>query len=150
MHALNERTKVWLHSMTAEQEVSKFLCNRALLLHGVGRSEEALMSVEVAQGVDPGNPACFDIVREISMRTSQRVAVVPVPVPVKPSQVTPRVSAPRPKLPFPEFCTDPYHQLVNEQSKLYAAGHDAGTPEYAASLTRIRELVDTINRRTAT
>jgi hypothetical protein len=30
--ALNARTKVWLHGLTPRQEVSKFLCNRAILL----------------------------------------------------------------------------------------------------------------------
>ncbi len=147
MRALNERTKVWLHSMNAEQEISKFLCNRALILRDVGRSDEAMMSVEVAYGIDPINPACFDIMQDVSMRTAMAPPrVVEIPVPVKLKNVSRRVSAPRPKLPFPESSTDPHCQLANEQYKLTAAGYPAGSSEHNAAITRISELVDQINR----
>jgi hypothetical protein len=61
MYALNARTKVWLHSMTPKQEVSKFLCNRALLLRDEKRFKEALQALDAAERFDPGNPAPSDI-----------------------------------------------------------------------------------------
>ncbi len=60
-YAINEHTKVWLHSMTPKQEVSKFLCNRAMLLRNIGRFDEAFQAVEAAERFNPINPACWAI-----------------------------------------------------------------------------------------
>ena len=62
---LSARTKVWLHSMTPRQEVSKFLCNRALLLRELGRFQEGLEAVAAAERYDPINPACAEIALHI-------------------------------------------------------------------------------------
>ncbi len=59
--AMNERTKVWLHSYTPKREVSKFLCNRALMLRDFKRWKEAMQAIEAAGRFDPGNPALDDI-----------------------------------------------------------------------------------------
>jgi hypothetical protein len=60
-YAINERTHVWLHSMTPKQEVSKFLCNRAIMLDDVGRHGEALQAIDAAERFNPINPACAEI-----------------------------------------------------------------------------------------
>ena len=60
-HAINTRTKVWLHSLTPRKEASKFLCNRALLLRDVGRHREAIEALDAAGRFDPINPAVADI-----------------------------------------------------------------------------------------
>lgn len=60
-HQLNERTKVWLHSLTPRKEVSKFLCNRALMLRDTKRYHEAMEVIRAAERFDPVNPACADI-----------------------------------------------------------------------------------------
>lgn len=61
MFDMNARTGVWLSSMTPKQEVSKFLCNRALSLCDVSRFTEAFEAIEAAERYDPKNPACTDI-----------------------------------------------------------------------------------------
>lgn len=58
---INARTKVWLHSMTPRREVSKFLCNRALMLRDCRRFNEAMQAIGAAQRFDPINPACAEI-----------------------------------------------------------------------------------------
>jgi hypothetical protein len=58
---MNERTKVWLCSLTPKKEVSKFLCNRALMLRDIGRYEEAFQALKSAERFDPINPACSEI-----------------------------------------------------------------------------------------
>jgi len=60
-YAINERTHVWLHSMTPRQEVSKFLCNRAILLREIGRHGDALDAIDAAERFNPINPACEEI-----------------------------------------------------------------------------------------
>jgi Transglutaminase-like superfamily len=55
--ATNARTKVWLHSLTPPKEVSKFLCNRALVLRECGRYEAAFQALNAAERFDPINPA---------------------------------------------------------------------------------------------
>jgi hypothetical protein len=60
-YAINERTHVWLHSMTPKQEVSKFLCNRAIVLRDIGRFGEALQAIDAAERFNPINPACVEI-----------------------------------------------------------------------------------------
>jgi hypothetical protein len=60
-YAINERTRVWLHSMTPRQEASKFLCNRAILLRDTGRCREAMEAVNAAERFNPVNPACDEI-----------------------------------------------------------------------------------------
>lgn len=60
-HALNARTGVWLNPLTPRKEVSKFLCNRALVLREAGRCDEALEALDAAERFDPINPACPDI-----------------------------------------------------------------------------------------
>jgi len=60
-YALNARTKVWLHSMTPRQEVSKFLCNRAIMLRDCRRYGEATQALDAARRFDPVNPACAEI-----------------------------------------------------------------------------------------
>jgi hypothetical protein len=60
-YAINKRTRVWLHSLTPKEEVSKFLCNRAILLRNIGRLDEALESVLSAERFNPINPAVPDI-----------------------------------------------------------------------------------------
>lgn len=62
---LNERTHVWLHSMTPRQEVSKFLCTRATFLYFAGRYDEAIKAVDAAQRFNPINPACNSIRNDI-------------------------------------------------------------------------------------
>lgn len=64
-YALNERMRVWLHSLTPKQEVSKFLCNRAILLRELGRCDEALQAIAAAERFNPTNPACSEILRSI-------------------------------------------------------------------------------------
>jgi len=66
--ALNERTRVWLHSLTPRQEVSKFLCNRSIMLANLGRFEEALQAVDAAERFNPVNPACWAIRDEVLSR----------------------------------------------------------------------------------
>ncbi|MCY2952993.1 MAG: hypothetical protein NTU53_13610 [Planctomycetota bacterium] len=70
MYELNARCKVWLHSMTPRQEVSKFLCNRALILREIGRFPEALHALQAAARFDPINPACPDIRSHIQQKTT--------------------------------------------------------------------------------
>ena len=60
-YEINARTKVWLHSLTPRKEVSKFLCNRALMLRDIGRHREALEALDAAARFDPINPAVADI-----------------------------------------------------------------------------------------
>jgi hypothetical protein len=60
-YALNARTKVWLHALTPKQEVSKFLCNRAILLRDIQRYDEALQALDAAERFNPTNPACPEI-----------------------------------------------------------------------------------------
>ncbi|HEV2293551.1 MAG TPA: transglutaminase family protein [Tepidisphaeraceae bacterium] len=78
MYALNERTKVWLHSMTLRQEVSKFLCNRAIMLRETGRYDEGFQTLDAAERFDPVNPACADIRFNILERTGQSALLPPV------------------------------------------------------------------------
>lgn len=61
LFAFNERTKVWLRPLTPRQEVSKFLCNRALMLRDAGRRDDALQALDAAERFDPVNPACTEI-----------------------------------------------------------------------------------------
>jgi hypothetical protein len=56
-YAINARTRVWLHSLTPPKEVSKFLCNRALVLNECGRHEEVFRALDAAEHFDPINPA---------------------------------------------------------------------------------------------
>jgi hypothetical protein len=70
MHAMNSRTKVWLHSMTPRQEVSKFLCNRAILLRHEQRFQEALRALGAAERFDPDNPAPAEIRRHMEQLIS--------------------------------------------------------------------------------
>jgi hypothetical protein len=58
---MNERTKVWLHSLSPRTEVSKFLCNRAMMLRDTKRYSEAVETVSTAERFDSMNPACADI-----------------------------------------------------------------------------------------
>ncbi len=58
---ITKRTNVWLHSMTPRQEISKMLCNRAIMLHRIGQYKDAMRSVEAASRYNPKNPACIDI-----------------------------------------------------------------------------------------
>lgn len=60
-HQMNARTKVWLHSLMPKQEVSKYLCNRALMLRETRRYDEAIQALDAAERFDPINPACTDI-----------------------------------------------------------------------------------------
>jgi hypothetical protein len=59
--ALNAHTKIWLYSLAARREVSKFLWNRALQLHHASRYGEALDSLKAAARFDPLNPACEEL-----------------------------------------------------------------------------------------
>jgi hypothetical protein len=58
---MNERTKVWLHPLTPRKEVSKFLCNRALVLRDTRHYTEAMEAIRAAERFDPVNPACADL-----------------------------------------------------------------------------------------
>ena len=78
--ALNARTKVWLHSMTARQEVSKFLCNRALCLREEKRYQEALQAIDVAEQFDPINPVCGDIGYDICVKMGGTCSVSTLPI----------------------------------------------------------------------
>jgi len=71
MHAMNARAKVWLHSMTPKQEVSKFLCNRAIMLRDERRFEEALQALGAAERFDPVNPAPNEIRRHMEQLASR-------------------------------------------------------------------------------
>ena len=64
----NARTRAWLHSLTPRQEVSKFLCNRALMLRECQRFDEALQTLDAAQRFSPTNPACKDIRQDVEYR----------------------------------------------------------------------------------
>ena len=48
---INRQTNVWLHFMTPRQEVSKFLCNRAILLGNFDRYDKAVTAIEAAKRV---------------------------------------------------------------------------------------------------
>jgi hypothetical protein len=76
-YAINERTKVWLHSMTPKQEVSKFLCNRAIFLCDIGRFDEAIQAVKAAERFNPINPACGEIQFTILAQMQYRSYVQP-------------------------------------------------------------------------
>jgi hypothetical protein len=78
-HRLNERTQVWLHSLTPAKEASKFLCNRAILLREVGRHPEALAALAAAERFDPINPACPDI--RLSVEYAMAKGLIPSPHP---------------------------------------------------------------------
>jgi hypothetical protein len=72
--AMNARTKVWLHSLTPMQEVSKFLCNRTLVLRDTERFEEGLEAIAAAERFDPTNPACAQIAMNIlDMMTARKI-----------------------------------------------------------------------------
>jgi hypothetical protein len=77
-YAINERTRVWLYSMTPKQEVSKFLCNRAILLRDTGRCGEALQAILAAERFNPINPACADIGLTILDRMQDQACAQPV------------------------------------------------------------------------
>jgi hypothetical protein len=77
-HEINRRTRVWLNSMTPKQEVSKFLCNRALLLRNIGRFGEALQAIDAAARFNPINPACGDIRLDILIQMRYVSDVGPV------------------------------------------------------------------------
>jgi hypothetical protein len=78
MRALNAECRVWLHSLTPRQEVSKFLCNRAIQLRDEGRPREALEAIETAGRFEPTNPACDDIEFEILQQMPVSVSTSPV------------------------------------------------------------------------
>jgi hypothetical protein len=71
MFALNARCKVWLHSMTPRQEVSKFLCNRALMLRDIGRGDEVIACLDAAARFDAMNPACGEIRLDIERKPAR-------------------------------------------------------------------------------
>ncbi len=77
--AMNKRTKTWLHSMTPRQETSKYLCNRAILLTGSGRCDEALQAIDAARRFNPNNPACPSIREEIQFRRHNPGGLSPFP-----------------------------------------------------------------------
>jgi hypothetical protein len=79
MFALNTRCKVWLHSMTPRQEVSKFLCNRAMVLRDGRRFQDAITSIDAAERFDPVNPACTDIRFDVQQRMTGGVLIPPMP-----------------------------------------------------------------------
>ncbi len=64
-YQINERTKVWLHSMTPKQVVSKYLCNRAIVLRDVGRYPEAMKALEAAERFDRKNPAISELYQSV-------------------------------------------------------------------------------------
>jgi len=68
--AMNARAGVWLRSMTARQEVSKFLCNRVFQLRDEGRYAESLDAVRAAKRFDPVNPACGCLEYELLVKMS--------------------------------------------------------------------------------
>jgi hypothetical protein len=78
-YAINERTQVWLHSMTPKQEASKFLCNRAIFLRDIGRCGEALQAIDAAERFNPINPACWDIRLTILDQMQDQAHAHPVP-----------------------------------------------------------------------
>ena len=77
---MNARTKVWLHSMTPKQEVSKFLCNRSIMLFELGRLQEALDAVAAAERFDSINPACAEIACCILESMNNDFAPPPLPM----------------------------------------------------------------------
>ncbi|MCA9110526.1 MAG: hypothetical protein KDA52_11285, partial [Planctomycetaceae bacterium] len=79
---MNERTKVWLHSMSPKQETSKFLCNRAILLITTRRYDEALQAVDAARRFNPDNPACSSIREEIEFRQHNPGGLASLPLDV--------------------------------------------------------------------
>lgn len=79
-YAINERTHVWLHSMTPEQEVSKFLCNRAIFLRDIRRCGEAFEAIEAAERFSPINPACGEIQLTILDQVQDQRDLQPVPI----------------------------------------------------------------------
>jgi hypothetical protein len=76
MLAMNQRCRIWLHSLTPAQEVSKFLCNRALILRDGQRFEEALDALRAARRYDADNAAIADIWLNVEQRTSPLAAAV--------------------------------------------------------------------------
>jgi hypothetical protein len=91
-YAINERTHVWLHSMTPKQEASKFLCNRAIVLRDSGRFGESLQAIDAAERFNPINPACAEIrLTILNQRHDQAYAqpVLPTAAPtvVGPTQI---------------------------------------------------------------
>ena len=77
MRALNDECRVWLHSMSPRQEVSKFLCNRALQLRSEGRHREALDAIDAAERFEPTNPACGSIEFSILQEMPSRLFAIP-------------------------------------------------------------------------
>lgn len=73
---LNERTNVWLTSMTAKQEVSKFLCNRAIMLSNLGRTRETAESLDAAERFNPSNPAVSALWHNLMCRQVDRLHTV--------------------------------------------------------------------------
>ena len=75
MFALNARCKVWLHSMRPRQEVSKFLCNRAMMLRATRRFDEAVEVLDAAERFDADNPAVTEI--RFSIQENRPTALIP-------------------------------------------------------------------------
>ena len=67
-YQINSRSKIWLHSLTPKQEISKFLCNRAIMMNDRSRWEEAYEAIAAAERYCPSNPACEPIRMEIDRR----------------------------------------------------------------------------------
>jgi hypothetical protein len=118
--AMNGRTKVWLHSMTPKQEVSKFLCNRAIFLRDTGRFQEGLDALEAAERFDPANPACADIYLNIQDKmprakcevpslvaiSTPRPGFIPMPIEPEPDQLLDTLN------PFRDRAKDPRHLTI--------------------------------------
>lgn len=76
MRALNAECRVWLHSLTPRQEVSKFLCSRAIQLRDEGRHREALEAIDAAGRFEPTNPACASIEESILQQMPRRLVAL--------------------------------------------------------------------------
>jgi hypothetical protein len=66
--------------MTPNQQVSKFLCNRANFLRDMGRFDEALQAVDAAERFNSINPACWPIRFDILNKMQDRRGSQPVPL----------------------------------------------------------------------
>jgi hypothetical protein len=80
--------------MTARQEVSKFLCNRAIQLREEGRLREAIEAIDGAERFDPINPACDELGYDLALslgsaRLGARVTLSHIGIPADEVIVSP-------------------------------------------------------------
>jgi hypothetical protein len=158
---INARTQVWLYSLTPKKEVSKFLCNRALMLRELKRYDEAIQAVTAAECFDPINPACADI--HFSIEYAMVGANIPILasghgpqylggvgagslLPTVNSFDVPPVQPKRPPhkaMEAADFAEEHYRlvNLINKSNRNHSPQHPSGNPPSEPLYRRLNELL---------